>query len=337
MRSALEKLRTDAADATGQELPKIVPMRRIRARDFVLTAMVAIAVYLLITQLAKIGFGTIADELRDANVAWVVLGLVLAQIIFLGRGISLRGSVATPLPLLPCVVLQSAIKFINLTVPSSAGRIGITIRFLQRMGTPTPQAVAAGAVDDVRKPSSRSHSCWSLLPFVDLAHRHERPQDQRSLWSTDHRRPRPPRPDRRRSPLDPTPAHEAPPAHAQRDLEPLDGGPRSQETAAALRGEHRRGVPLRARPRLRLPCLRDPPHLRAADPRQHGGFCVRELDPGAGRRRSRRGQSDRRSRCHGRRRLHCIRDRVHHRLCTYYLPPIWGYFSMRWLSRGAYI
>ena len=26
-----------------------------------------------------------------------------------------------------------------------------------------------------------------------------------------------------------------------------------------------------------------------------------------------------------------------HRLCTYYLPPIWGYFSMRWLSRGAYI
>ena len=26
-----------------------------------------------------------------------------------------------------------------------------------------------------------------------------------------------------------------------------------------------------------------------------------------------------------------------HRLCTYYLPPIWGYFSMQWLSRGAYI
>ena len=26
-----------------------------------------------------------------------------------------------------------------------------------------------------------------------------------------------------------------------------------------------------------------------------------------------------------------------HRLCTYYLPPIWGYFSMQWLQRNAYI
>ena len=54
----------------------------------------------------------------------------------------------TPLALLPCVVLQSAIKFINLTVPSSAGRIGMNLRFLQRMGTPPREAVAAGAVDD---------------------------------------------------------------------------------------------------------------------------------------------------------------------------------------------
>jgi uncharacterized membrane protein YbhN (UPF0104 family) len=26
-----------------------------------------------------------------------------------------------------------------------------------------------------------------------------------------------------------------------------------------------------------------------------------------------------------------------HRLCTYYLPPIWGYFSMQWLQRKAYV
>ena len=55
-------------------------MRRIRARDFVFTAMIALAAYLLITQLAKIGFGTIADELRHAEIAWVVVGLVLAQL-----------------------------------------------------------------------------------------------------------------------------------------------------------------------------------------------------------------------------------------------------------------
>src|SRR4029453_15474271 len=25
------------------------------------------------------------------------------------------------------------------------------------------------------------------------------------------------------------------------------------------------------------------------------------------------------------------------RLCTFYLPPIWGYFSLRWLSRKGYV
>jgi hypothetical protein len=25
------------------------------------------------------------------------------------------------------------------------------------------------------------------------------------------------------------------------------------------------------------------------------------------------------------------------RLCTFYLPPIWGYFSLRWLTRKGYV
>ena len=25
------------------------------------------------------------------------------------------------------------------------------------------------------------------------------------------------------------------------------------------------------------------------------------------------------------------------RLCTFYLPPIWGYLSLQWLTRGGYV
>ena len=46
---------------------------------------------------------------------------MMAQLTFVARGIAVRGAVVTPLPLLPCVVLQSAIKFINLTVPELGG------------------------------------------------------------------------------------------------------------------------------------------------------------------------------------------------------------------------
>jgi uncharacterized membrane protein YbhN (UPF0104 family)/tRNA A-37 threonylcarbamoyl transferase component Bud32 len=165
----LDELRTQAAKATGQEAPKLVPLRRMRPRDIVVTAMVAVAAYLLITQLARVGFGTIAHELRTADVAWVVVGVVLAQLTFVAGGVSFRGAVPTPLPLLPCVVLQSAIKFINLTVPSSAGRIGINIRFLQRVGAPTPQAFAAGAVDDLSEKIVEIALVLLMLPFVHIA------------------------------------------------------------------------------------------------------------------------------------------------------------------------
>jgi uncharacterized membrane protein YbhN (UPF0104 family) len=165
----LDELRTQAAKATGQEVPRLVPLRRVRPRDIVVTAMVAVAAYLLITQLARIGFGTIGHELRTADVAWVVVAVVLAQLTFVAGGVSFRGAVPTPLPLLPCVVLQSAIKFINLTVPSSAGRIGINIRFLQRIGAPTPQAFAAGAVDDLSEKIVEIALVLLMLPFVHIA------------------------------------------------------------------------------------------------------------------------------------------------------------------------
>jgi uncharacterized membrane protein YbhN (UPF0104 family) len=165
----LDELRTQAASATGQEVPKLVPLRRIRPRDVVVTAMVAVAGYLLITQLAKIGFGTIGHELRTAQIAWIAVGVILAQLALVAGGVSFRGAVPTPLPLLPCVVLQSAIKFINLTVPSSAGRIGINIRFLQRVGAPTPQAFAAGAVDDLSEKIVEVTLVLLMLPFVHIA------------------------------------------------------------------------------------------------------------------------------------------------------------------------
>ena len=132
-------------------------------------AAVIFAAYLLIAQLADIGFGTIADELREAELVWVVVALILAQSTFIPSGVSVRGGVATPLPLLPCIVLQSAIKFINLTVPSSAGRIGMNLRFLQRMGTPLPEAVAAGAVDDASETIVQVALFLIVIPFVHVS------------------------------------------------------------------------------------------------------------------------------------------------------------------------
>ena len=164
----LKDLRAAVGAATGQEVPELVQLRRIRPRDVLVTVMVGVAAYLLITQLAEIGFGTIADALREANVPWVILALILSQLALVTSGLSLRGAVATPLPILPCVVLQSAKKFISLTVPGAAGPIALNVRFLQRMGAPTGEALTAGAVDDLSETIVQLALVAVLLPFVDL-------------------------------------------------------------------------------------------------------------------------------------------------------------------------
>ena len=165
---ALKQLRAAAAAATGVDVPEVARLRRVSLKSLLLTALIGVAAYLLITQLAEIGFHTIADEFRDAEPAWVVVALILAQLTFVGSGISVRGAVAAPLALLPCVVLQSAIKFINLTVPSSAGRIGMNLRFLQRMGVPTGQAALAGAVDDVSETLIQIALLLVTIPFIKV-------------------------------------------------------------------------------------------------------------------------------------------------------------------------
>jgi uncharacterized membrane protein YbhN (UPF0104 family)/tRNA A-37 threonylcarbamoyl transferase component Bud32 len=164
----LKELRAAVAAACGMEEPEMAPLRRIRPKDLVLMAALIFAAYLLISQLAEIGFDTIADEVGKADPAWVVVALILAQSTFIPSGISVRGGVPTPLALLPCVVLQSAIKFINLTVPSSAGRIGMNLRFLQRMGAPPAEAVAAGAIDDVSNTIVQAGLFLLTLSFVQV-------------------------------------------------------------------------------------------------------------------------------------------------------------------------
>ena len=166
---SLRKLRADVAAMTGQEAPEVAPLRRIRPRDLLSTAALIVAAYLLISKLAQIGFGTIYDELKQADPAWFAIAVLLAQSSFIGKGVAVRGAVATPLPLLPCVVLQAAIKFINLTVPSSAGRIGMNLRFLQRQGASTPESVAAGALDDVAERIVQTALFGVSLVFVGSA------------------------------------------------------------------------------------------------------------------------------------------------------------------------
>ena len=333
----LKDLREKAAAATGQEVPQLVPLRRFRIRDFVLTGALVLAAYLLIAQLAKIGFGTIADQLRHAEIAWVIVGVILAQLAFIPGGVSFRGGVPTPLPLLPCALLQSAIKFINLTVPSSAGRIGINVRFLQRMGASTPEAFAAGAVDDISEKLVEIALVLLTLPFVHIAVNRSDlklgvPSGRLILAVL--------------AVLALVVAAVlAVPAVRDKMLPPIHTAFAS--LWAVARDRHKRlelfggqlGVEACYALTLGAACLAYGVHLTFAQlllvntaasafssliP-SPGGVGTAEASLTAG--LVAMGVAD----------STAFAIAFTHRLCTYYLPPIWGYFSMQWLERKGYI
>ena len=63
------------------------------------------------------------------------------------QAISTLGAAPVPLALGPVYALQLAISYINLAIPSAAGRIAVNVRFFQRHGVPAGGAIAAGAMD----------------------------------------------------------------------------------------------------------------------------------------------------------------------------------------------
>jgi glycosyltransferase 2 family protein len=80
----------------------------------------------------------------------------------------MRAVVVVPIPLGPTTLLESAIKFINISVPSSAGKIALNIRYLQRQGADAASAVTQGALDGVAGFIIQALLIVILLPTADF-------------------------------------------------------------------------------------------------------------------------------------------------------------------------
>jgi uncharacterized membrane protein YbhN (UPF0104 family) len=163
----VDRLRRRAADATGGDIPEVAELRRIRLRDVLLMLLTLVAAVTLLSQLADIGLDTIVEELAGASLGWVLFGLALAQLALLCDALATIAAVGMPLPLGPTTVLQSAIKFINLSVPSTAGKFALTVRYLQRQGVASSLAVTQGAIDGFAGSLVQAAVIVVVLPMVN--------------------------------------------------------------------------------------------------------------------------------------------------------------------------
>jgi uncharacterized membrane protein YbhN (UPF0104 family) len=140
----IDDVRSTTAAALGVDAPEPVNLRRVRWRDVIMTALALVAANAIIGWVASIDLDTFLEELADASVGWLLVALVVSQLTNVAETISMTGVVSRPIPFGPTMQFQYATSYIGLAVPSDAGRIAMTIRYLQKLGVPTRVAVGQG-------------------------------------------------------------------------------------------------------------------------------------------------------------------------------------------------
>jgi uncharacterized membrane protein YbhN (UPF0104 family) len=142
-----DDVRKRVADTLGAEKIELVKLRRVTWGSVFNMALLTVAAYAIIGMLGGIDFVEFWDALQDANWWWLLFALFIGQLPRVSAAFSTMGSSRDPLPLGPTVALQFATCYINLTVPSSAGRVALTTRYFQRNGVPAATALSAGFID----------------------------------------------------------------------------------------------------------------------------------------------------------------------------------------------
>jgi uncharacterized membrane protein YbhN (UPF0104 family) len=143
----IDELRAAAAHALDIEEPKLERVRRVTWGSVITAALLAIGGYFLISGIAGLGLDQILDELEQASSGWIVVGLALGPLVQVAQALSTLAASPKPLRFGPVVLLQFAVQFLALAVPSSASRIALNVRFFRGVGLTATEAVAVGAVD----------------------------------------------------------------------------------------------------------------------------------------------------------------------------------------------
>jgi uncharacterized membrane protein YbhN (UPF0104 family) len=138
------RLRNEAAEAIGAPKPEVVQLQRVSWHNVAMTLLTLFAAYSLITSLTDIGVDTLREQFSKASWGWVLVAFVLAQLTNVGEYVSLAGVIGSPIPFGPTIMFRYALSFIGLAVPSDAGEIAMNIRYQQKLGVPAAAAIAQG-------------------------------------------------------------------------------------------------------------------------------------------------------------------------------------------------
>jgi uncharacterized membrane protein YbhN (UPF0104 family)/tRNA A-37 threonylcarbamoyl transferase component Bud32 len=138
----LADVKEQVTAATGVEVLAPVELRRVKPITIAMVIGLLFAVWVILGQIGSVS--ALLDTIADADFAWVVVCALLTQTTQLAYACTTIGSVEEKVPVGPAVLMQYAVAFTNLVLPTGAASTVMNIRFLQKQGCSIAVATASG-------------------------------------------------------------------------------------------------------------------------------------------------------------------------------------------------
>jgi uncharacterized membrane protein YbhN (UPF0104 family) len=163
----VDELRAKAGEAVGTTPPGLVRLRRVTWGTVIQLALLVFATSAVFSFVSGVDFHELASEVRNAAWGWIIVAFVVAQLPRIAQSVATLGTVPTRLPFGPVYAMQLATGYMNLALPSGIARMAVNVRFFQRLGLPGAMAVASGTIDSFANNVLQATILLLILVFSD--------------------------------------------------------------------------------------------------------------------------------------------------------------------------
>jgi uncharacterized membrane protein YbhN (UPF0104 family)/tRNA A-37 threonylcarbamoyl transferase component Bud32 len=136
----VEPLLGELSRTTGVAEPELAKVERLKPQYVVIGALLGVAVYFLLPQLADVP--RMVEAVREADWRWVGPALVASALTYLGVGMAMAGATPGRTSLTEFTGVQLASSFVATFAPPGLGQLGLNLRYLQKRGFAGPVAVS---------------------------------------------------------------------------------------------------------------------------------------------------------------------------------------------------
>ncbi len=142
----LQPLVAEVCRVAGITEPVFAQVERLRWRTVVVGLTLAVAVYVLLPQLADLP--SMMQTVRGADWRWVPAVVAASILTYVGAAMGLAGGTPGRVPVGRALLVALSSSFVVLVAPGAIGQVGLNVRFLQKRGYSTSVAVSASAAKE---------------------------------------------------------------------------------------------------------------------------------------------------------------------------------------------